>query len=74
MREKVRIEDWQKEMEQKFLETPARIRPKKGQHQQRSFEKRRAMAMACKRAWDDWIDRGFVVVTERGFKLCPEKM
>lgn len=71
MAETVRLEDWQKLVEDTYNSMPASCRPKKGIHKTRSYEKKRAMAISCKKAWDEWLKSGFLVPTEKGFKLCP---
>lgn len=66
------IDTWLEER-RKFLKTvPRSIIPKKTPRgpESRSFEKRRALAIACKKAWDDKIASGEIVVTEKGYKLC----
>lgn len=74
MREIVNLEEWQKSVEKTYEAVPASCRPKKGTHKTRSNEKRKAMAISCKKAWDEWIDTGFLIVTDKGFKLCPKAM
>lgn len=74
MREVVDLEEWQKNVEETYETVPTSCRPKKSVHKARSYEKRRALAISCKKAWDEWIDTGFLVVTDKGFKLCPEAM
>lgn len=72
VRETVTLKDWQETIEEIYNRTPASSRPKKGAHKKRSAAKRKAMALSCKKAWDEWIETGFLVVTAKGFKLCPD--
>ncbi|MDO4177649.1 MAG: hypothetical protein Q4D21_00520 [Phascolarctobacterium sp.] len=74
MRTVKNLDDWQKEIEEKLSNTPPSMRPKKKGHKTRSTEKKLALAISCKKAWDEWLATGFLVVTEKGYKLCPEKI
>lgn len=67
----VSLEEWQEENEKIYEKSSAVSRPKKGNQRKRSFEERRAMALACKKAWDEWITSGFIVEIEKRVYIMP---
>ena len=71
MRDIVNLKEWQENIEKIYANAPASCRPKKARHKPRSAAKRKALAVSCKKAWDEWLATGFLVATEKGFKLCP---
>lgn len=71
MLETVTLKEWQEENENIYENSSASCRPKKGKHRKRSFEERRAMALSCKKAWDEWIASGFIVEIEKKIYIMP---
>lgn len=68
----VNIDNWLSECKVKLVATPANKRPKNVERPivSRTWNERRAMARAVKKAWDDAVDSGMFVRTENGYKLC----
>lgn len=68
----VNIEEWIVVRQKSLISTPANRRPKNYERPvvSRTWNERRAMARAVKKAWDNAISSGMLVRTESGYKLC----
>ena len=68
----VNIDSWLSERKETLISTPANRRPKNVERPiiSRTWNERRAMARAVKKAWNDAFASGMLVKTENGYKLC----
>lgn len=68
----VKMDEWLEVRNDVLLATPAKKRPKNAERPivSRTWNERRAMARAVKKAWDDAISSGMLVKTEKGYRLC----
>lgn len=68
----VNIEEWIVVRQKSLISTPANRRPQNYERPviSRTWNERRAMARAVKKAWDNAISSGMLVRTESGYKLC----
>lgn len=66
------MDEWLEERKKILIATPANKRPKNTERPiiSRTWNERRAMARAVKKAWDDALSSGMLVKTEKGYKLC----
>lgn len=67
----VNIDSWLSERKKTLIATPANRRPKNVERPiiSRTWNERRAMARAVKKAWNNAIASGMLVRTENGYKL-----
>lgn len=68
----VNIDSWLSERKKTLSATPASKRPKNIERPivSRTWNERRAMARAVKKAWNDAFASGMLVRTGNGYKLC----
>lgn len=68
----VNLDSWLSERKKVLVSTPASRRPKSIERPiiSRTWNERRAMARAVKKAWNDAFASGMLVRTENGYKLC----
>ena len=68
----INMDMWLLERREVLMLTPANKRPKNCERPiiSRTWNERRAMARAVKKAWDDAIASGMLVRTENGYRLC----
>ena len=66
------MDKWIEERRSVLISTPASKRPKNSEKPiiSRTWNERRAMARAVKKAWDTALSSGMLVRTENGYKLC----
>ena len=66
----VDMDQWLDDVREKYKEMPVALRKSKRiRRRPRSFEEERALILACKKAWDEWIASGELVETKDGYKL-----
>ena len=68
----INMDEWLEKRKDILVATPASKRPKNTEKPiiSRTWNERRAMARAVRKAWDDAINSGMLVKTENGYKLC----
>ena len=68
----VNLDSWLSERKKVLVSTPASRRPKSIERPiiSSTWNERRAMARAVKKAWNDAFASGMLVRTENGYKLC----
>ena len=68
--EVVDMDQWLDDVREKYKEMPVALRKSKCiRSRPRSLEEERALILACKMAWDEWIASGELVETKDGYKL-----
>lgn len=69
---RVIMEDWLEERRVILKNTSPKLRPRNRERpiKSRSKEERRALAFACKRAWDNAIKTGRFKKIENGYSIC----
>lgn len=66
----VDMDQWLDDVREKYKEMPVALRKSKCiRRRPRSLEEERALILACKKAWDEWIASGELVETKDGYKL-----
>ena len=66
----VDMDQWLDDVREKYKEMPVALRKSKRiRRRPRSLEEERALILACKKAWDEWIASGELVETKDGYKL-----
>lgn len=65
------MEDWLEERRTILRKTPSKLRPRNKERpiKSRSAEERKALAFACKRAWENAIKTGRFKKTENGYSI-----
>lgn len=68
----INMDTWLAERKKVLMSTSVNRRPKNYKRPiiSRTWNERRAMARAVKKAWDDAFSSGVLVRTENGYRLC----